>query len=40
MKRLISAKEALRLYNNNPSLSGGFGVDFGTLCTALDKHAE
>ena len=40
MKRLISAKEALQFYNDNPLLRGGFGVDFGTLCTALDKHAE
>ena len=40
MKRLLSAQEALNLYNSNPSLKGGFGVDFGTLCTALDKHAN
>ena len=40
MKRLISVKEALKLYNNNPHLNGGFGQDFGIKCTALDRHAD
>jgi acyl-coenzyme A thioesterase 13 len=40
MKRLISAKEALRLYNHNPHLQGGFGHDFGVFCHALDKHHD
>jgi acyl-coenzyme A thioesterase 13 len=40
MKKLINAKQALKLYNNNPNLNGGFGHDFGVLCQALDKHAD
>ena len=40
MKRLLSAKEVLKLYNNNPKLIGGFGHDFGTKCTALDQHPD
>ena len=40
MRRIISVAEALKHYNNNPHLEGGFGADFGILCTAIDKHAN
>lgn len=40
MRRIISAAEALSHYNNNPKLAGGFGSDFGILCTAIDRHAN
>ena len=40
MKKLLNAREVLRLYNGNPNLIGGFGQNFGHICVALDKHED
>lgn len=40
MKRILNAKEVLRLYNTSSNLSGGFSEDFSLNCVALDRHHD